>query len=173
MVILLRTHSIQHDVPDQLAISLARSIEPETHLHELILQIPVYSLRAPDHCSLAVVFLEVLSKQASVRVRVIASNHNKTIQLQALAILKTLLELLFRLDLVSPRLNHIEPASILEVINDVVLQLHVLPRVNTNRTFQEPEKLTVWVSLLYLLVKTHDHIVTTSSLSSRKNASNS
>ena len=108
VVVLLRGDCVDHNVADQLGVGLAGGVEAEADLDVLVLQVAVNGLGSADHARAAVVLREVLRQQAGVGVRVIAADDDQPVQLEALAVLHGLLELLGGLDLVAAGHDHVE-----------------------------------------------------------------
>ena len=69
----------------------------------LVLQVTVDGLGAAYNLALGLLAREVLGEQASVRVGVVAANHNKAIKVELDCIVKRVCELLRRLNLVTSR----------------------------------------------------------------------
>lgn len=88
MIVFLRRQSVHADVPDQLRVDLARSVETERHRDVRVLQIAVDRLRTPDHVGAMMDALEVLREKSGVRVRVISTDHDQTVQFQIVAHLR-------------------------------------------------------------------------------------
>ena len=62
--------------------------------------------------------------------------------------------------------NHVKSTTIFEVFDRIVSELDVFSIVDTSRSSQESEELTMLMFFLDIVVNTNDHIVTTGSLSS-------
>ena len=69
----------------------------------LILEVTVDSLRAANDSALGAVLCEVLGKEACIRVRIITTNHHKTIKVEILRILERVSKLLRGLNLMASR----------------------------------------------------------------------
>lgn len=88
VVVLFGGQSVSHDGADALRVGLAGRVEPEAHLHKLVLEIPVYGLGAADDPDLGTLLQEKLSQKRGVGVGVVTPYHNQTVQLEALAVLE-------------------------------------------------------------------------------------
>jgi len=108
MVIFFAADCIKHDISNQFTICFASCIKTETDFNKFVFKVSVYGLWAPYYSSWATIFLEVLSKQASISIWIIATNYNKTIKLERLAMLERFLELFFGFNFMSSRLDHIK-----------------------------------------------------------------
>lgn len=71
----------------------------------------------------------------------------------------------------SSRSDHVEASHVPVKLHVVSLDLHVVVAEDAVRSVEETEQLRVRVDLLSHVKKTHDHIVSSCGLTSRKNAS--
>jgi hypothetical protein len=137
VVVLFGGQTVDHDVADALAVGFAGRVEPETNLHEFVLQVPVDGLRHPDHSDLAALGQKVLRQQPRVGVRVVAPDDYQPVQAQCLAVLKRIRKLLRLFDLVPARTYHVKATSVLVLEDDVLSQLLVAVRVNADWAVQK------------------------------------
>ena len=85
------------DVTDYLGVNLTSRVETERGLDLGVLQVTVDRLRATDYLYAGADSLVILGQYASVRVRIVTTDNNQSLDIKLFQDLKTFIELLFRL----------------------------------------------------------------------------
>ena len=103
MIVILGRADIGAQVADGLRVDLCCCVEAEADRDMLVFQITIDSLGAPDNLALRIMLCEILSEEARIRVRVVTTNHDETIEIKLLCVIKRASELLRGLNLVTSR----------------------------------------------------------------------
>ena len=101
MVVIFGRDHVGAKVANGFAVDLGRSVEAKRHRDVFVLKIAVNSFGASNNLAFGFVGRKVLSQQASVCVGVVTADHNQAVKVHRGAVVKGILELLRRLDLVS------------------------------------------------------------------------
>lgn len=103
VVVLFGGYDVRTQIANGFGIHFSGSVKSEADRDVLVLQITINGLGAANHFTLGLLAGEVLGEQACVRVRVIATNHNETIEVEFLGIAQGVGKLFGGLDFVASR----------------------------------------------------------------------
>lgn len=152
--------SVTLDVADQLRVYLCSGIEAKTGLDLIVLQVAVDGLRAADNLDTIVLGSIVLSEHASICIGVVTTDDDHSLDVELAQNLKTLLKLVYLLQLGTAGTDHVEATGVAIIINKLRSQLHILMIDKATRAHQEAVDLVLWVHLLHSVEDTADDIVT-------------
>ena len=159
--------SVALDVTDKLCEGLTCRVKTKRSLDHLVLEVTVDSLGATDYLDTAVLLDIVLSKYASVGVRVVTTNDHNSLDTKLLAYLDTIVKLLGFLKFCTTRTDDVKTTGVAIFVDYISCQLSILTIYQTARTTQETIKFVLWVDTLECVEKTTNHIVTSRGLTTR------
>jgi len=126
VVVLLGGDDVGAEVANSLRVDLCGRVEAETNRNVLVLQITIDGLRAANNLALSFVLREVFGKEASIRVRIVTADDNKTVEVESLRVLERASELLRGLNLVTSGADHIKATSVAIEAHVLFCDLHIV-----------------------------------------------
>ena len=114
-------------------------------------------------------FLQVvLSQNASIRVRVVTTDDNYSLDTELFANLDTVVELPSLFEFGTTGTDDIESTGVTVLVDDVTGEFLVLTVNQTTRATQETVQFVVWIEGFEAVIETGDNVVTTGSLTTGK-----
>ena len=166
--VFLRRVGVAHDVADQFGVGLDSRIEAERGFDVFVFQVAVDGFRATANDALGILRLEIFTENGRIRVGVVAADDDDSVELLLVGDLQAFLPLFFGFQLGSSRLDDIESAGIAVGVHHLAVNNDELAVFESGRSAEETEKPAALVDALDAVEKARDNIVSTGSLTARK-----
>ena len=170
--VLLGTVGITANISNQLGISLTSSVKSKACFNLLVLQVTVDSLGNTDNTGLLSQLQETLCQQGCICVGVITTDDYNGIQVKLFCSGNAGCILLGSFNLGASRTNHVESTSVAVFIHKGISNFYIFTIDKSRGTTCKTDNNRILISLLDSVIQTGNNIVSTGSLSTRKNDSN-
>ena len=170
--VLLGTVGITANISNQLGISLTSSVKSKACFNLLVLQVTVDSLGNTDNTGLLSQLQETLCQQGCICVGVITTDDYDGIQVELFCSGNASCILLWSFNLGASRTNHVESTSVAVFIHKGISNFYIFTIDKSRGTTCKTDNNRILISLLDSVIQTGNNIVSTGSLSTRKNDSN-
>ena len=160
--------AIALDITDQFAIDFGGRVEAEGGFYLFVFQVAVDRLRTADHLYSGIDRGIVLGQDAGVGVGVVATDDDQCLDVQLSQYLQSGFELFGLVQLGTSGSDHVEAPRIAVFIYYLSSQFAILMLDQAIRSHKKSEEPAIGVEQLHLIEQTGYHIVSTRSLSARK-----
>ena len=168
MPVLAGRVAVALNVTDEFRVCLAGGVETERSLDLLVLQVAVNGLGTADHLYPILLGCIVFGQHTGVGVGVVATDDDECLDVQLAQNLDALLELVFFFQLGASRTDDVETTRVAVLIHQLRSDFHVVVVNQTARAEDEAVEFVGWVERLHTVEQTRNDVVTTRSLTTRK-----